>query len=308
MFELGARPHPPRDLYRAYLDQSDIFVGLYWRAIRLGGARRGRSRAWRTSTAWRRPRCRSSCTSRSGAGASPDWPTCSTASAPTTARRTSTSPMPGSSPARARRPRDAARRAVHAVAASPVDEPLRLDGRHRRAAGGTHLAHRPGARAGGGRRPARRRRRAAGDADRSGGIGKSRLSIDAANRVHDRFPGGVAFVDLLARDRIPSSCPAAIANALGITRHRRRHARREAAHGGARPTHAAAPRQRRAGRRRRARHPVAPHGCPAPDRARDEPHPAAASRGEHGIDLGPLALPDMRHGASVGRALAAIRR
>ena len=30
MFELGARPHPPRDLYRAYLQQSDIFVGLYW--------------------------------------------------------------------------------------------------------------------------------------------------------------------------------------------------------------------------------------------------------------------------------------
>src|SRR4051812_7641821 len=29
MFELGARPHPPRDLYRAYLEQSDIFVGLY---------------------------------------------------------------------------------------------------------------------------------------------------------------------------------------------------------------------------------------------------------------------------------------
>ncbi len=29
MFELGARPHPPRDLYRAYLRQSDIFVGLY---------------------------------------------------------------------------------------------------------------------------------------------------------------------------------------------------------------------------------------------------------------------------------------
>ena len=30
MFELGARPHPPRDLYKAYLDQSDIFIGLYW--------------------------------------------------------------------------------------------------------------------------------------------------------------------------------------------------------------------------------------------------------------------------------------
>jgi predicted ATPase len=30
MFELGARPHPPRDLYRAYLQQSDVFVGIYW--------------------------------------------------------------------------------------------------------------------------------------------------------------------------------------------------------------------------------------------------------------------------------------
>jgi predicted ATPase/tetratricopeptide (TPR) repeat protein len=30
MFELGARPHPPRALYRAYLDQSDVFVGIYW--------------------------------------------------------------------------------------------------------------------------------------------------------------------------------------------------------------------------------------------------------------------------------------
>lgn len=30
MFELGARPHPPRDLYRAYLQQSDVFLGLYW--------------------------------------------------------------------------------------------------------------------------------------------------------------------------------------------------------------------------------------------------------------------------------------
>ena len=30
LFELGARPHPPRDVYRAYLAQSDVFVGLYW--------------------------------------------------------------------------------------------------------------------------------------------------------------------------------------------------------------------------------------------------------------------------------------
>ena len=30
LFELGARPYPPRELYRAYLAQSDNFVGLYW--------------------------------------------------------------------------------------------------------------------------------------------------------------------------------------------------------------------------------------------------------------------------------------
>jgi predicted ATPase len=30
MFELGARPHPARALYRAYLDQSHVFLGIYW--------------------------------------------------------------------------------------------------------------------------------------------------------------------------------------------------------------------------------------------------------------------------------------
>jgi hypothetical protein len=29
-FESGARPYPPRELYRAYLAQSDIFLGIYW--------------------------------------------------------------------------------------------------------------------------------------------------------------------------------------------------------------------------------------------------------------------------------------
>ena len=32
MFELGARPHPPRELYRAYLAQSDVFIGIYWQS------------------------------------------------------------------------------------------------------------------------------------------------------------------------------------------------------------------------------------------------------------------------------------
>jgi hypothetical protein len=30
MFELGARPYPPQAVYRAYLEQSDIFVGICW--------------------------------------------------------------------------------------------------------------------------------------------------------------------------------------------------------------------------------------------------------------------------------------
>ena len=29
MFELGARHHPPRQLYRSYLAQSDVFIGIY---------------------------------------------------------------------------------------------------------------------------------------------------------------------------------------------------------------------------------------------------------------------------------------
>jgi predicted ATPase len=30
MFESGARPHPAQDVYQAYLQQSDVFVGIYW--------------------------------------------------------------------------------------------------------------------------------------------------------------------------------------------------------------------------------------------------------------------------------------
>jgi hypothetical protein len=32
VFEAGARPHPPRALYRAYLEQSHVFVGIYWQS------------------------------------------------------------------------------------------------------------------------------------------------------------------------------------------------------------------------------------------------------------------------------------
>ncbi len=29
LFELGARTHPPQDVYQAYLEKSDVFVGIY---------------------------------------------------------------------------------------------------------------------------------------------------------------------------------------------------------------------------------------------------------------------------------------
>src|SRR3984957_19746011 len=32
MFELGARPHPPQPVYRAFLAQSQVFVGVYWQS------------------------------------------------------------------------------------------------------------------------------------------------------------------------------------------------------------------------------------------------------------------------------------
>ena len=52
LFESGARPYPPRELYRAYLAQSDIFVGLYWQ--RYGWvAPTMQCLAWRTSTSSR---------------------------------------------------------------------------------------------------------------------------------------------------------------------------------------------------------------------------------------------------------------
>jgi predicted ATPase len=30
MFEAGARPYPPAEVYRAYLEQADVFIGVYW--------------------------------------------------------------------------------------------------------------------------------------------------------------------------------------------------------------------------------------------------------------------------------------
>jgi predicted ATPase len=41
LFEAGARPHPPRELYQAYLAQSDVFIGIYWQRYGQVGADMG---------------------------------------------------------------------------------------------------------------------------------------------------------------------------------------------------------------------------------------------------------------------------
>ena len=135
-----------------------------------------------------------------------------------------------------------------------------------------------------------------------GGIGKSRLSIDAANRVHDRFPGGIAFVDL-SPSPIPGSCPrpsrTRSASSTSATARSTRNCAWRCA------TDACCCSSTTSSR----------SSTPRPPSGRSSRMPRtstvlATSRillrvsGEHGMELGPLALPDMRHGASVGRALA----
>ena len=39
LFELGARPHPPSEVYRAYLAQSDVFIGLTFQTQELLGVK-----------------------------------------------------------------------------------------------------------------------------------------------------------------------------------------------------------------------------------------------------------------------------
>ena len=53
---LGTRPHRPRDVYRAYLGQSQAFVGIYWQSYGWVAPGEGQSPGWKTSTGCR-PGC-----------------------------------------------------------------------------------------------------------------------------------------------------------------------------------------------------------------------------------------------------------
>ena len=255
MFELGARPHPPRDLYRAYLAQSDIFVGLYGERYGWVAPGEDESRGWRTSTGSRGPRLPKLVYVKEGGEREPrlvelldrirsdDRGVVRVLHRRRAARR-----------ARSRRPRHPARRAIHRTHRGPATTAPPMDGTVELPSALTALIGRE--------RELETVVDLLSDDDvrlvtltGPGGIGKSRLSIDAANRVRDRFPGGVAFVDLAPVHR-PGARARGDRERPRHHRHRRRHPRREAPHGGPRPAPAAPARQRGAGRRRRTRHPV----------------------------------------------------
>ncbi len=298
MFELGARPHPPRELYRSYLAQSDIFVGLY-------GERYG----------WVAPGEEISGLEDEYRLARPEMPKLvyvkeGSAREPRLAELLETIKA------------DDRASYVYFIDAEQLAELVRGDLT-------TLLAERfarvtedlPAASVDGTvELPAaltaligRERELEAvvgllGDDDvrlvtltGPGGIGKSRLSIEAANRLRDRFPGGIAFVDL-APVTDPALVPAAIASALGII---------DVGDGTLDEKLRTALRERRMLLLLDNLEQVVDAAPAIRSLLTDAPNLTvlATSRillrisGEHGIELGPLALPDMRRGANIGRAL-----
>ncbi|MET1016877.1 MAG: DUF4062 domain-containing protein, partial [Leifsonia flava] len=216
MFELGARPHPPRDLYRAYLEQSDVFVGLYWERYgwvapdeevsgledeynlaptampKLIYIRHSSAREPRLTALLDRIRSDDTASYKSFSTADELGEYLRADLATMLAERfdASRAPAPGGAtpPPEARLTR----------LPSPLTE---LIGRRREVDELVDLIGTAGARL--------------VTIIGPGGIGKSRVAIDAAERLQDRFDGHVAFVDLASATQ-PALVIAAMAQALGV--------------------------------------------------------------------------------------------
>ena len=223
MFELGARPHPPRDLYRSYLNQSDIFVGLYWRSygwVAAGEAVSGLEDEYnlasalpkliyikeageppepRLSDLLGRVRGDDTASFKRFADAADLAELLEADLATLLAERFDESRA--ASPALA--PEPAARLTTpDAVMGSELPAPLTgLIGRERETQAIDRMLSRPSVRL--------------VTVTGPGGIGKTRLAIEVGRSLGETFPDGVTFVDLSAVSD-PARVPNAIADALGV--------------------------------------------------------------------------------------------
>ncbi|KQX07971.1 MULTISPECIES: DUF4062 domain-containing protein [unclassified Leifsonia] len=219
MFELGARPHPPRDLYRAYLEQSDVFVGIYWERYgwvapeeQVSGLEDEYNLAptampkliYIRHSAELEPRL-AELLDRIRSDDTASYKSFSTAEelgeylrgdlATLLAERFDASRAPAAAaPGAAGSPPESRLTRLP----SPLTE---LIGRHREIEEVVDLVAGAGARL--------------VTIIGPGGIGKSRVAIDAAEHLAERFAGHVVFVDLAAATQ-PSLVIAAMAQALGV--------------------------------------------------------------------------------------------
>ncbi|WP_210480699.1 DUF4062 domain-containing protein [Naasia sp. SYSU D00948] len=226
MFELGARPHPPRALYRAYLEQSDIFVGLYWEKYgwvapdeKVSGLEDEYNLAPPTmprliyikeTTGTREPRLEA-LLDRIKADDRASFKTFSDASeladllvmdlATLLAERFDESrPTPAPPPVPPAEDVPPPAPPPRPVSALPM--PLtQIFGREEECSALVHRLRSPGVRL--------------ITLTGPGGIGKTRLAIEVARRLEPDFPDGVLFVPLAPVDN-PAQVPSAIAQVLGV--------------------------------------------------------------------------------------------
>jgi hypothetical protein len=264
MFEMGARPHPPRDVYRAYLAQSDVFVGVYrerygWVApgAEISGledeyllsAGRPRLVYVKSPAPGREPRLAAMLDRiRDDAGIS-----YKSFGDPAELQRLVENDLAVllSERFEMTRPRDGA---GLAPSAGPLPAPVTpIVGREQEIAAVAELILQDGVRL--------------VTLTGPGGVGKSRLALAAAYRLGGRFEDGVRFVGL-ASVSSPDLVPAAIGRQAGQ--------RRDLVL--AVQTDLAADRQLRARDRRGSAAGRAGRRRPRPGRARDQPQRAAAQR------------------------------
>lgn len=205
MFELGARPHPPRSLYLAYLRQSHIFVGIYgenygWTApdMEVSGLEDELQRAEgiplllyvKTPAIGREPRLTELIAGLDRAGRA-SYKMFSTAEELRTlliddlaVLLTERFASALEAPSDVRVPRPASEFVGRSNELAELDDLITADA--------VRLVTLTG----------------------PGGIGKTRLAIEAARAVSDRFPDGVVFVSLAARG--PDDFLEAVVAAVGL--------------------------------------------------------------------------------------------